>query len=153
MILAAYRDTGYKIVLLIHILATVVAIAPAVVHPILFEFEKRRDGGDLVALGSRVAATGRIYAVALIVSGVVGFGLISMSDNVIGWGDTWVWLSIILWVAVNGILHALMLPAEKALGEGDESALKKVDTYGPILGLLVVAIFYLMVVKPGGGGL
>ena len=153
MILAAYRDTGYKIVLLIHILATVVAIAPAVVHPILFEFEKRRDGGDLVALSSRVSATGRIYAIALILSGVLGFGLISLSDNVIGWGDTWVWLSIVLWIAVNGILHAVMLPAERALGEGDESALKKVDTWGPVLGLLVVALFYLMVVKPGGGGL
>lgn len=153
MILAAYRDTGYKIVLLIHVLATVVAVAPAVVHPILFEFEKRRDGGDLMALSHRIAATSRIYAIALIVSGVVGFGLISMSDNVIAWGDTWVWLSIVLWVALNGLLHAALMPAEKAYGDGDEAALKKIDTVGPVTGLLVVVIFYLMIVKPGSGGL
>jgi uncharacterized membrane protein len=153
MILAAYRDSGYKIVLFIHIVTAIVAIAPAVVHPILLEFEKRRDGGDVVALGGRVAATSRIYAIAFVVSGVVGFGLISMSDSVIAWGDTWVWLSIVVWIAVNGVLHALVFPAERGLGEGDESAVKRLDTFGPVAGVLVLVLVYLMTVKPGGGGL
>ena len=151
MLIAAYRDTGYNIVLFLHIVAVLVAMAPAVVHPILFEMEKRRDDGDVVALGRRVAATGRIYAIAVIVAGVIGFGLISMSDSLIGWGDTWVWLSILVWVALNGVLHGAMLPAERQLGDGDRSAMAKIDRVGPILGVMVLVLIYLMTVKPGGG--
>lgn len=151
MLIAAYRDTGYNIVLFIHIVAALVAMAPAVVHPILFEMEKRRDDGDVVALGRRVAATGRIYAIAVIVAGIIGFGLISMSSSLIEWGDTWVWLSILVWVALNGVLHGAMLPAERQLGQGDRSAMAKIDRVGPILGVMVLVLIYLMTVKPGGG--
>lgn len=151
MLIAAYRDTGYNIVLFLHIVAVLVAMAPAVVHPILFEMEKRRDDGDVVALGRRVAATGRIYAIAVIVAGVIGFGLISMSDSLIEWGDTWVWLSILVWIALNGVLHGAMLPAERQLGDGDRSAMAKIERVGPILGVMVLVLTYLMTVKPGGG--
>lgn len=152
MILAAYRDTGYKIVLFLHIVAVLVSIAPAVAHPVMFGIEKRRADGDVVALSSRIGEASRIYAIALIVAGIIGFGLISMSDKVIAFGDTWVWLSILVWVALNGLLHGVMIPAEKALGGGDRSAEKKIDSVGPVLGIMVLVLIYLMVVKPGGGG-
>ena len=87
------------------------------------------------------------------VAGIIGFGLISMSDEVIGWGDTWVWLSIIIWLATNGVLHAMLLPAERALAEGDESAVSKIVMAGQIATLLALVLMYLMVLKPGGGGL
>lgn len=151
MLIAAYRDTGYNIVLFAHIVAVLVAMAPAVVHPILFEMEKRRDDGDAVALAGRIAPTGRIYAIAVIVAGVIGFGLISMSESAIGWGDTWVWLSIVVWIALNGVLHGAMLPAERALADGDRSAMAKIERVGPALGLMVLVLVYLMTVKPGGG--
>lgn len=153
MMLAAYRDSGYKIVLFIHIVTVLVALAPAVAHPLLFALEKKRADSDVVMLAQRISPASRIYLVALIVTGVIGIGLISMSDDVIAWGDTWVWLSILVWIAMNGVLHGAMFPAEKALAAGDESAMKKVDTLGPIIGVMVLVLFYLMVVKPGGGGL
>jgi len=62
MIFATYRDTAYNVVLFLHIIAVLIAIAPAVVHPILFTLEQRRADGDLVALAARVSPTGRIYA-------------------------------------------------------------------------------------------
>lgn len=151
MIIAAYRDTGYNVMLFAHIVAVLVAMAPAVVHPILFEFEKRRPDGDQVALAGRIAPTGRIYAIAVIVAGIIGIGLISMSDDIIGWGDTWVWLSLLIWVAMNGVLHGAMLPAERAVAGGDSTAMKKIETVGPVLTLMVLALVYLMVLKPGGG--
>lgn len=151
MILAAYRDTGYNVMLFLHIVAVLVAMAPAVVHPILFEFEKRRDDGDLVALSGRISAASKIYAIAVVVAGIIGIGMISMSDDLIGWGDTWVWLSLLVWIALNGVLHGAMLPAEKALAGGDTTAMKKIDTVGPILGVIVLVLIYLMTVKPGGG--
>lgn len=151
MLIAAYRDTGYNIVLFSHIVAALVAMAPAVVHPILFEMEKRRDDGDVVSLAGRIAPTGRIYAIAVIVAGAIGFGLISMSESAIGWGDTWVWLSILVWFALNGVLHGAMLPAERAVAEGDRTAMAKVERIGPILSVMVLVLIYLMTAKPGGG--
>jgi uncharacterized membrane protein len=153
LLFAAYLDTGYKIVLLIHIVAVLVALAPAVAHPVMYEFEKRREDGDLAALGQRMAAASRVYGIALVIAGIVGIGLISMSDDVIAWGDTWIWLSLVLWVALNGALHGLMLPAEKALGAGEDGAQKRIETVGPILVVLALVLLYLMVVKPGGGGI
>jgi uncharacterized membrane protein len=153
MLLAGYLDTGYKIVLLIHIVAVLIALAPAVAHPVMYELEKRRDDGDVVALGRRMAAASRIYGVALLIAGIVGIGLISMSDDVIAFGDTWIWLSLILWVVLNGVLHGVMIPAERALGAGEEGAQKRIESVGPILVVLALVLLYLMVVKPGGGGI
>ncbi len=151
MLIAAYGDTGYNIVLFLHIAAVIVAMAPAVAHPIMFELEKRRDDGDLVALAQRVASASRIYAIAVVVAGVIGFGLVSMSDGLIQWGDTWVWLGIVVWVALNGVLHGAMIPAERALADGDRLAMAKLDRIGPVLGVMVLVLIYLMTVKPGGG--
>lgn len=151
MLIAAYRDTGYNLVLFLHVVAVLVAMAPAVAHPIMFELEKRRDDGDMVALSQRVASASRFYAIAVVVAGVIGFGLVSMSGGLIEWGDTWVWLSIVVWVALNGVLHGAMIPAEKALAGGDRAALTKIERVGPVLGVLVLVLIYLMTVKPGGG--
>jgi uncharacterized membrane protein len=151
MLIAAYRDTGYNLVLFLHVVAALTSMAPAVAHPIMFELEKRRADGDLVALAGRIAPASRIYAVAVVVAGVIGVGLISMSGGLIEWGDTWVWLSILVWVALNGVLHGAMIPAEKALAGGDSSALAKIDRIGPALGVMVLVLIYLMTVKPGSG--
>ncbi len=153
MILADYADTGYNVVLLLHIIAVIVALAPVVVHPILFTLEQRRADGDIVALAGRVTGLpSRIYTIALVVAGVLGIGLISMGDPVIEWGDTWVWLSVVLWLALNGVLHAVMLPAERALAGGDRTVVAKLDKVGPALTVLVLVILYLMVLKPGAPG-
>jgi uncharacterized membrane protein len=149
MLLAAYRDTGYKIVLLLHIITMVIALAGAVAHPLMVEFEQRRDDADVVKLAQRMVAASRIYVISFALAGVIGFGLVSMSDDVIKFGDAWVWLSIVIWLAINGILHALLLPAERSLAGGDESALAKVKQFGGIVSVLILVLLYLMVVKPG----
>lgn len=153
MLLAAYRDTAYDIVLLLHILTVIIALAGAVAHPIMFQLETKRDEPDMVGLLQRLAPASRIYAIVLAVTGIIGFGLISMSDEVIAWGDTWVWLSIVLWVAINGVTHGMLLPAERAVADGDESAVKRVVLAGQIVAVIALVLLYLMVLKPGGGGL
>lgn len=153
MILAAYNDSVYDIVLYVHVIAAFIAMAPAVAHPIMLELEKRRPDPDVPALASRMVGPSRIYAVALVVAGLVGFGMISLSDNVISFGDTWVWLSIVIWLALNGVLHAMMFPAERAMAAGDPAGLARADRIGPILGVLSLVLIFLMVTKPGSGGL
>ena len=149
MLLAAYRDTGYKFLLLLHIISVIISMAGAVAHPLMFELEKRRVDADIPALAQRILVPSRIYSISFGLTGLIGFGLVSMSGEVISWGDTWLWLSIVLWVAANGVLHAMILPAERAVAGGDTAALSKVDTAGKIATVLIVVVLYLMVVKPG----
>jgi uncharacterized membrane protein len=151
MLLAAYRDTGYDVLLLLHIISVIIAMTGAVAHPLMFELEKRRADADIPALAQRILAPSRIYSISFALAGLIGFGLVSMSDEVIGWGDTWLWLSILLWVAANGVLHAMILPAERAVAGGDTTAISKIETAGRIATLLIVVVLYLMVFKPGGG--
>lgn len=146
--LAAYRDTGYNIVLFLHILTVIIALTGAVAHPLMFELEKRRTSPDVAGLADRILIPSRVYAISFALVGIIGMGLLSMTDDVFSWGDTWVWLSIILWLITNGLLHAMILPGERAVAGGDVAAIAKVDTAGKIASVLILVTLYLMVAKP-----
>lgn len=147
MIIAAYMDNAYRVTLFLHVLTVLVAMGGAVGHPLLFALEGKRADGDVVALAKRIETPSRIYAISYGITGIIGFGLISMGDW--SFGSAWIWLSIILWIASNGVLHAMMLPAERAVAGGDESAMAKINQIGPILSLMILAVVFLMTVKPG----
>jgi uncharacterized membrane protein len=149
--IAALRETGYNFVLFLHVLTVIISMAGAIGHPLLFALEEKRSDGDVVALMKRVETPGRIYSIAYALTGLIGFGLVSMGDW--GWGETWIWLSILLWVASNALLHAAMLPAERAVAAGDVSAMAKINKIGPPLTLMILAVIFLMTVKPGASNL
>lgn len=149
MILAALRDTGYNIVLFLHVLTVIVAMVGAIGHPLLFTLEEQRSDGDVVALAQRIATPSRIYSISYALTGIIGFGLVSTGDW--SFGATWIWLSIVLWLASNGVLHAIVLPAERAVAAGDTSAIAKLRTIGPALTVLILVVVFLMTVKPGSG--
>jgi len=148
--LAAYRDTGYNIMLFVHILTAFVAFAPAFVHPLLGNQSKQLPAAERNKLLGMIAGNGRrVYAPALILTGLLGFGLQGLSDSVIEFGQTWFWLAIVVWLAMNGVLHAVLLPAERAAADGDESAESKISAGGGVLTVLLLVMLYLMVFKPG----
>lgn len=148
--LAAYRETGYNVMLFLHILTVLVAFAPAFVHPLLANQSKAFEPGVRGTMIGAMSANGRrIYAPALILAGLFGFAMQGMSDGVIEFGQTWFWLSLVLWVAMNGVVHAMLLPAERAVAAGDESAASKLDRGGLIITILLLVTLYLMVFKPG----
>lgn len=144
--IAALRDTPYNVVLFLHILTVIIAMAGAVAHPLMFALEERREGGDVVRLAQLIEVPSRIYAVSYALTGIIGFGLVTMGDW--PWGDAWIWISIILWLATNGMLHALMLPAERSVAAGDTSAMDKINRIGPILTVLILLLIFMMTVKP-----
>jgi uncharacterized membrane protein len=151
MLLATLRDTGYNIVLFLHVLTVIVAMAGAVGHPLLFALEEKRADGDVVTLAQRIETPSKIYAISYALVGLIGFGLVTMGDW--PWGDAWIWISIVLWIASNGVLHGAMLPAERAVARGDLAGMDKVNKFGPLLSVMILAIIFLMTVKPGGSAL
>jgi uncharacterized membrane protein len=148
--IAAYRETGYNIMLFLHIVTAFVAFAPAFVHPLLANQTKALDASNRGRVLTMIVGNGRrIYAPALILTGLFGFAMQGMSDGVIEFGQTWFWLAIVVWIAMNGVLHGLILPAERAVAGGDETAAGKVDAGGIVLTLMLLFMLYLMVFQPG----
>lgn len=147
MLFAATSDTSYKLLLLIHILTALVAMAPAFVHPFL---ANQLDGEARNRAVGHMARNGRvIYAPALLVTGIAGFGVAGLSDGVFKMSQGWMVTAFIIWVVMNGILHAVMLPAERAMASGDRSAEARVQAGGAVLTVLLVVMLWLMVFKPG----
>lgn len=150
LMIAAYGGTGYNVVLFLHILTALVAFAPAFVHPLLGNQSRALDAGNRAKLLGMIAGNGRlIYAPALILTGLFGFAMQGMSGGVIEFGQTWFWLAIVVWVAMNGVLHAVLLPAERAVAAGDGSAEPRIATGGAVLTGMLLVMLYLMVFQPG----
>ena len=149
MILAAVGDTGYNVMLFLHILFVMAAYAPAFVHPVLSTQSKALQTEQGQVLGFIAQNSQRIYSVALIVAGLLGFGLSGMSDSAYSLGDGWMIASILVWIAMNGVLHAVQIPAERAWAAGDDTAEQKAQLGGGILTLLLLVMLYLMIFKPG----
>jgi uncharacterized membrane protein len=149
-VIAAYRGTGYNVVLVLHILAALTAMAPAFVHPLLSKQSEALEVGTRAQLVGMFAANSRrIYAPALLLTGLFGFALQGMSDGVVTFDQTWFWLAVVVWVAMNGILHGVVLPAERAVAGGRPTAAARVDRAGLVLSILLIVMLYLMVFKPG----
>jgi arginine exporter protein ArgO len=141
--------TTYKLLLLLHITAIVVAFSPAAAHTALI----RQIGQDNAALrrfaGFASTNSQRIYGTSLILAGLFGIGLIFSSDSAWEFSQTWISLAFLVWIAMNGVLHAMIVPGERALGSGDQSAQQRLDLGGLVMTLLFLFMLYLMIWKPG----
>ena len=148
MVLASYRDNVYNVFLFLHIVAVIVAFAPAVVHPLTLE--RMRGDSALGRVAGIAADNGRkVYFPALVVVGALGIVLLVLAGDVLEFSDLWATLAFITWIAICGIVSAVIMPNERKVAAGDESAQKKVATGGQIATLLLLVTLYLMVFKPG----
>ncbi len=141
---------GYKLFFLLHILAVIVAFAPAFVWPVVSVQLKKQGKPVGPAIGALAAGnTTKVHGPALIGVGIFGFGLIGMSDKYFEFSQMWVSLAFVLWFAMLGVLYGVMLPAEKKAAAGDEAGDKQVSMAGGILHLLLLLMLIDMIWKPG----
>jgi uncharacterized membrane protein len=144
------NTVGYKVMLFLHILSVIVAFAPAFVWP--FASAKLKKEGKPVgpAIGALAAGnTAKVHGPALVIAGIVGCGLVGMSEKVFTFEQSWVMAALVIWFIMLGIVFGLLLPAEKKSAAGDESADKLVSMAGGILHLLLAVMLFLMIWKPG----
>jgi uncharacterized membrane protein len=150
MIFAAVGDTGYDVMLVVHILFVIVGLAPMFVHPFLARQLTAADNPAVVGLLDRMTRNGRvIYTPALVIGGFMGFGVAGMSDDVFKVSQPWLMTAVWVWIAMLGVYHGLMIPAEKALARGEKAAMRRLDLGGALVSILLVIQLYLMVFKPG----
>ena len=153
MLLADIYDTPYNIMLFVHIFAMFAAFAPMFVNPFI---DRETQGNPTVrqAIFAGIAARSmRIHGSMLILGGLIGFGVAGMSkvgdELVYSVSDSWLWPSVAIWIAMNGVLHAMIIPGEKAIAAGDDTVGKKAEVGGMLITLMFVVTLFLMVFKPG----
>lgn len=151
MIIFAQVGSGiYQLLLILHLVTVVVAFSPAIVHALTGTRLLREDEGASrsffrVAVGNERT----VYLPALVLVGLLGFAMVGMSDDAFKFTDAWVLIAAILWVAIGGIVSAVIVPGERRLAEGDRAAEQKVAAAGGVVSLLFLVVVFLMVVKPG----
>jgi len=156
MLLADIGDTPYNIILFLHILTMFAAFAPMFVHP-LIDRQTVGDPSVRQSIFAGIAARSmKIYGSMLIVGGLLGFGVAGMSGKsevtdelFISVSDSWVWPAVVIWLAMNGVLHGMIIPGEKAIAAGDDATGKKAEIGGMLITVMFLVTLYLMVFKPG----
>jgi uncharacterized membrane protein len=150
-IFAAYMDNGYKVMLLVHLLAVVVAFAPAWLTPIMVRVAGTGDRAVADAMGLAVL---RLSLPFVAIAGIVGFGLAGMSkdgadETMFKMSQAWLSIAIILWLVQLAVLFFVARPAFKALAVGDATARGRVMAATGITHLILLVMLYLMIWKPG----
>lgn len=146
VILAALNSTGYKIVLLIHVLAVIVGFAPLWLTPVLVRLTA---GGDKAAADGLDVSILRYSLPGIGIAGLLGFGLAGMSDKVFRMSQTWLSIAAVLWIVQLVLLFFVARPAIKAFRDGNADARGRIMMVTGISHLLLVVMLYLMIFKPG----
>ncbi|MCU1351445.1 MAG: hypothetical protein JWM05_654 [Acidimicrobiales bacterium] len=150
MVFAKVDDFGYNLMLFLHIVAVIIAFAPAFVWP-LVSVQLRKSGKPVGPTISELAGgnTQRIHGPALVAAGIFGFATLGMSNKLFKFSQTWVSIAMVLWFIAIGIMFGLMAPAEKKLANGDVAAEARLSMFGGMLHLLLALLLIDMIWKPG----
>ena len=158
----------YKAVLVLHIVAAIVGFGAVFLNGVYAAQSKKRPGPEgRAVLEANLAVTDiaekLIYAVP-----VLGIVLVLISDDAWSFSDTWIWLSIVLYVVGIGVSHAVLLPGGKKIHAlllemeagpppaggpppqvaAVEAIGKRQAAAGGFLNILLVVLVGLMVFKP-----
>ncbi|MDQ1729918.1 MAG: hypothetical protein QOK10_77 [Pseudonocardiales bacterium] len=135
----------------LHILFAIFAVGPLVHAATTASRGVRQADGHAVATAAR---TVRIYGYASLLVALFGFGLVQPKYDH-QFSDTWIWLSVVLYVVALAVLFAVLQPslqrAATALAEGSSAQPlnARIAASGGVIGLLFAVIVVLMVYKPG----
>lgn len=144
--------TGYKIILLIHILAVVVGFAPLWLTPVMVRLTA---GGDKAAADGLEVSILRFSLPGIGLAGLLGFGLSAMSkpegatEAIYKMSQSWMSIAAVLWIVLLAVLFFVARPAIKAFRDGDLAARGRIMMATGIGHLILVVMLYLMIFKPG----
>ncbi len=145
----------FKVLLALHLLAAVFAVGP-LVHAATTASRGLRHG-DVAAIRSSSRML-RIYTAASVLVVIFGFGLMSSTspythEKVASMAETWIWLSLVLWLVAAALTFFLVVPALDRAGVDVSvapSLVGRVAGVGGLVGIVFAVIVFLMVYQPGG---
>lgn len=167
--LAAYGSGLYKTLLVLHILTAIVGLGAVMLNGLYAAQAQRRPGpaGRAVSEANYAVSTiGEYFIYAIPVFGIL---LVIVGDPLWKFSQTWIWLSLLLYVFAIGISHSILIPGHRKinalLAEMEQGppptagpppqvaqiqALgKRQAAAGATLNVVVVIFLILMIWKPG----
>ena len=141
----------HNLLLALHVLTAVFAIGPLAHAATTASRGVRTADADATAGSARMA---RLYGYASVIVVLFGMSLVRPKWHA-EFGDTWVWLALVLWAVAIALLLVVLVPAlDRAtdiIRAGDPvGPLKaRVAASGGIIGLIFAVIVFLMVYRPG----
>ena len=151
MLIASIDSFAFRVLLLLHILSVIVAFAPGFVVPIVTARLKRQGKSLTQAANGKPVRTNstQVHGPALVLAGLFGLALIGVSDKAFKFSQSWVSIALVLWFIMLGVLFALLIPAERKLGRGDEAAEQRVAMFGGMMHVLLLLMLIDMIWRPG----
>ena len=134
-----------------HVLFAVFAIGPLAHAATTAARGVRSADAGAVATSARTVT---IYGYLSVVVAIIGMSLVQPKYQH-SFGDTWVWLSLVLWAVATATVFAVLIPSLKgastALANGAPagSLTGRIAASGGVIALLYAVIVALMVYKPG----
>ena len=107
--------TSYELLKFLHLLAVVVGIGNTAMNPVYGTFAKNNPGPGGLAVTEANYKAGRIGEWFIYAIPIFGILLVLHDDGPGEWGDTWVWLSIVLYVIALGIATGILFPSHKKM--------------------------------------
>ena len=95
-----------------------------------------------------------MYGYVSVIVAVLGLSLVRPKWHA-EFGDTWVWLSLVLWAIAVALVLALIVPTlDRATtlitsGESARALTARVAAGGGLVGLIFAGIVFLMIYQPG----
>jgi uncharacterized membrane protein len=148
---------SYQLLLVIHLLTVVVGIGSVILNGVYGAEAKKagaNGGNAIVRANWAVTEIAEYFIYAIPVTGIL---MVLDSDYPWDFSDTWVWMSILLYVIALGNSHMNLRPSAKKMIELTagpptpemEAVGKKLAVAGTVNDLIVVVLIVLMVWKPG----
>ena len=146
----------YQVLLVIHLLTVVIGIGSVMLNGVYGAQAKKagpNGGNAIVRANFEVTKIAELFIYAIPVTGV----LMVIKNEAFDFSDTWVWMSIALYVIAIANAHINLRPGAKKMIELTQGPpTPEMETWGKRLAiagttndLIVVALIVLMVWKPG----
>jgi hypothetical protein len=148
----------FKLLLFLHLLAAIFAVGPLVGAATTASRALRNSDAGAATSAARAI---RLYSYVSVVVVIFGMGLMSQkapwdsSEEVAQIGDTWIWLSLLLWAAAMAVSLGVLAPsltraaAEIGSNGSASGTAGRVAGAGGVIGLIYAVIVVLMVYQPG----
>lgn len=119
MVLAAYNSDAYKVVLILHIVTVVVGIGAVMLNGVYGAQAKARKGPEGLAIAEANYKVSMLAEKIIYLIPLFGIGLVFMSTTggiqIFKFSQTWVWLSLVLYVVALGVAHGVVMPTAKKM--------------------------------------
>jgi hypothetical protein len=165
------NDTGiYKVLLVLHILSAIVGLGAVMLNGLYAAQMQKWQGPPARAISEANFNVSAIAEYVIYTIPVWGILLVLAShDDIITFDQTWVWLSLLLFVIALGISHSVMIPGHRKINallaeieqgpppaDGPPPQVAQIQELGKrqamggaALNIIAVVILILMIWKPG----